>query len=288
VKRWRGSPRSVDDQVRRETSRPSPRVLEAHPGNRAVVERGGQFRYTRARPELDIGLAFDTATADHLQHGARQPELIETEVALRKRIETRNLDAHVAANAVTNGAGLDEVELDAGKQTFERAAAARKEPMRVPRLRRAGAWRGRVGQSVAVEHNDLFEMGRDGLRRGEASDPGANDGCLLQNWIGLALVSRGTRCRPGNPRRSNGQQGERAPLRENFRDWTLRYVCNAAADPTRSSASSFSRRETELMSFVHRAQRAITAGFRVARVDLLEIAQPPWRIGVSNFPAGQT
>jgi hypothetical protein len=42
------------------------------------------------------------------------------------------------------------------------------------------------------------------------------------------------------------------------------------------------------MSFVHRAQRAITAGFRVARVDLLEIAQPPWRIGVSNFPAGQT
>ena len=35
----------------------------------------------------------------------------------------------------------------------------------------------------------------------------------------------------GNPRRSNGQQGERAPLQENFWDWVLRYVCNAAADP---------------------------------------------------------
>jgi hypothetical protein len=27
-----------------------------------------------------------------------------------------------------------------------------------------------------------------------------------------------------------GQEAERAPLRKNFRDWILRYVCNAAAD----------------------------------------------------------
>jgi hypothetical protein len=101
----------------------------------------------------------------------------------------------------------------------------------MPRLRRPQARRGLVGQRVAVEHDDLFEMGRDGFRRGEASDPGANDGCLLQNRIGHALVSRGTRCGPGDPRRSNGQQGERAPLQQNFRDWILRYVCNAAADP---------------------------------------------------------
>jgi hypothetical protein len=40
-----------------------------------------------ARPELNIGLAFDPATADALQRGARQAELIETEVALRKRLE---------------------------------------------------------------------------------------------------------------------------------------------------------------------------------------------------------
>jgi hypothetical protein len=32
--------------------------------------------------------------------------------------------------------------------------------------------------------------------------------------------------------RSNGQQGERARLRKNFRDWILRYVCNAAAAPS--------------------------------------------------------
>ena len=67
----------------------------------------------------------------------------------------------------------------------------------MPRLRRPQARRGLVGQRVAVEHDDLFEMGRDGFRSGEASHPGANDGCLLQNRIGHALVSRGTRCRPG-------------------------------------------------------------------------------------------
>ena len=50
--------------------------------------------------------------------------LIEAEVALRKITETRNLEAHVAAHAHSYGAGLDEVELDAGNQMPERSAAA--------------------------------------------------------------------------------------------------------------------------------------------------------------------
>jgi hypothetical protein len=53
----------------------------------------------------------------------------------------------------------------------------------MPRLRRAGALLGRVGQSVAVEHDDLFEMRRDGLGRGETSHPRADDDGLLQNRI---------------------------------------------------------------------------------------------------------
>ena len=102
---------------------------------------------------------------------------------MRKRIGTRNLEAHVAAHAHPNGAGLDEIELDAWKQMLERAAAAREEIMRVSRLRRPRARRGLVRQCVAVEHNDLFEMGRDGFRRGEASHPGADDDGLFQNRI---------------------------------------------------------------------------------------------------------
>ena len=68
--------------------------------------------------------------------------------------------------------------------------SAREQPVRMARLRRAGARRGRVGQNVAVEHDDLFEMWRYGFRSGEASHPGANDDCLLQDRIGHAYVSR--------------------------------------------------------------------------------------------------
>ena len=183
VKRWRRSPGGVDDQVCRETSSPSARVLETHPGNRAVMGRGDQLRHTRARPELNIGLALDAATADAIQRGARQAELIETEVALRKRIEARNLEACISANAHPNGASLDEIELDARKQKLERSAAAGKKSMCVPRLRRAETRRGYIGQSIVLEHGDLFEMGRDGFRRSKTPHPCANDDGLLQNRI---------------------------------------------------------------------------------------------------------
>jgi hypothetical protein len=109
--------------------------------------------------------------------------LIEAEVALRKRVETRNLEAHIAAHAHPNGAGLDEIELDAWKQMLERSAAACKEPMRMSGLRRPQARRGLVRQRVAVEHDDLFEMGPDRFRRGEASHSGANNDGLFQNRI---------------------------------------------------------------------------------------------------------
>jgi hypothetical protein len=136
AKRWRRSPRGVNNQVRRETSRRSPGVLEAHPRDPAIVGRGDELRHARARSELDIRFPFDQAAADALQRGARQGELIESEVSMRKRIRTRNLEAHVAAHAHPNGARLEEIELDAWKQMLERAEAAREEIMRMSRLRR--------------------------------------------------------------------------------------------------------------------------------------------------------
>ena len=52
----------------------------------------------------------------------------------------------------------------------------------------------------------------------------------------------------GRPRsRANGQHGERARLRENFRDWILRYVCNAAA-AGETFATAICRRSDELAS----------------------------------------
>jgi hypothetical protein len=109
--------------------------------------------------------------------------LIESKVALRKRIETRNLESHVAAHPRSNGASLDEIELDAWKQRLERTAAAREETMRMSRLRRPRARGGPVRQRIAVEHDDLLEMVRNGFRRGEASHSGADDHGLFQNRI---------------------------------------------------------------------------------------------------------
>jgi hypothetical protein len=109
--------------------------------------------------------------------------MIESEIALRKMTETRNLEAHVAAHPHPNGAGPDKIELDAWKQRLERTAAAREEIMRMSRLRRPWARRGPVRQRIAVEHNDLLEMGRNGLRRGESSHSGADNDGLLQDRI---------------------------------------------------------------------------------------------------------
>jgi hypothetical protein len=114
--RWRRSSRGVDNQVRRETSRRSASVLEAHPRDPATVGGRNQLGHARARSEFDVRLPFDQAAADPLKRRARQRELIESQVAIRKRIETRNLEAHVAAYPHPNGAGVDEIELDAWKQ----------------------------------------------------------------------------------------------------------------------------------------------------------------------------
>ena len=204
MKRWRRSSRGVDNQVRRETSRRSASVLEAHPRDPAIVGRGDELRHAHARSELDIRLPFDQAAADTLQRGSRQGELIEPEVACGKRIGTRNLEAHVPAHAHPNGAGLDEIELDAWKQRLELAEAAREEIMRMSRLRRPWARRGPVQQCVAVEHNDLFEMGRDRFRRGEASHPGADDDGLFSESdltrAGLPMIEMPATKISGRPR----------------------------------------------------------------------------------------
>jgi cytochrome c2 len=45
-------------------------------------------------------------------------------------------------------------------------------------------------QSIAVEHDDLFEMGREGFRRCEACHSGANDDGLFQNRIDIVVSGR--------------------------------------------------------------------------------------------------
>jgi hypothetical protein len=62
--------------------------------------------------------------------------------------------------------------------------------------------------------------------------------------------------------------GERAPLRENFRDWIFRYICNAA-DSRRS------RMVSQLATTTQGADRWIPIGFIFLGTSRLSVCLPP-------------
>jgi hypothetical protein len=64
--------------------------------------------------------------------------------------------------------------------------------------------------------------------------------------------------------RPNGQHGERARLRQSFRNWILRYVCNATAGCERSAAFARLTRDLSLSPRCPNPAVATTAGFDVA------------------------
>ena len=62
--------------------------------------------------------------------------------------------------------------------------------MPVSRLRRSGARRRAFGQNVPVENRDFFEMGRERLRRRDASQSGSDDDGLLGERMGHRCLSQ--------------------------------------------------------------------------------------------------
>jgi hypothetical protein len=75
--------------------------------------------------------------ADALKRRARQGELVISEVALRKRIETRQLQAHIAAKPYPDGARVHEIDLERREQTIEGEVSAGEQRVRMAGLRRA-------------------------------------------------------------------------------------------------------------------------------------------------------
>ena len=173
----------VDDEVRRDTPGRSANVLEPHACDAAIVGGGDHLGDARAMSDFDMRLLFDPPAADALERRARQSELVVSEVALRKGVETGQLDAEVAAKPHPDGAGLHEIDLDPREHTVERGMPAREQRVRVARLRRAGTRSRSIGQGVAVEHHHLLEMGLDRLRRRQPRHSGADDDGLLEDWI---------------------------------------------------------------------------------------------------------
>ena len=161
----------------------SANVLEPHACDAAIVGGGDHLGDARAMSDFDMRLLFDPPAADALERRARQSELVVSEVALRKGVETGQLQPEVAAKPHPDGAGLHEIDLDPREHTVERGMSAREQRVRVARLRRAGTRSRSVGQGVAVEHRHLLEMGLDRLRRRQPRHSGADDDGLLEDWI---------------------------------------------------------------------------------------------------------
>jgi hypothetical protein len=142
----RDAPRGVEDEVGCESPRGSANILEPHARDAAIVRRGDQLGDAGAGSQFDIRLLFDPVAANALERRARQSELVVSEVALRKRIETGQFQAYIAAKPYPHSAGVHEIDLEPGKQAIEREMAAREQRMRVARLRRPRMRRRRVTQ----------------------------------------------------------------------------------------------------------------------------------------------
>lgn len=189
-KRRRPAAGRVDDEVRRERLRLPLVLFKSDCGNPAVVRRRNQLGDARARAKLDVGFLHEAPPADALNQGARHAEQVEAEVAPGERLGSRSVQSNVATAPHGDGAGIDEVKLDAREERLQRFLASREQRVGVSRLRRSGARRRPFGQRVAIEHENLFEIGRDALRRGQASHAGSDDDGVFCEQIGHSRLSQ--------------------------------------------------------------------------------------------------
>jgi hypothetical protein len=145
----------------------------------APVRRRRDIGDARSMPKLDIRFLREPPPADVLKQGSGEKEGVETEVALRERIEPRLFVSERQAGPSFDSARFEKVGSDAREQRFEGRRASGKQGMRVFRLRRSGSDVGSLRQRVPVEHADFVEIGRDGIRGGEAAHPGSDDNCMF-------------------------------------------------------------------------------------------------------------
>ena len=97
--------------------------------------------------------------------------------------------------------GRREVVLKAREEITERPLAAAEQPMHVPRLRRPASVRRVERKSVALQHDDMFEVVGEGARRRQAGHPGADHDRLPADQVVAILLipvwrSRNSLARP--------------------------------------------------------------------------------------------
>jgi hypothetical protein len=172
---------SVDDKVGMQGRSPAFGVLEMDAGNGDSIRRGDNLGDAAPGKQSDVMLLVDTFPGHEFEQGPRHEEVIEPEISYRERVKTGSLPREVDTHPHFHGARSFKVACEIRAQFLERVLPAEQERVRMPRLRRALTWLWRGGQSVAIEHRDLIEMGRQRLRRRQAAHPGSHDNGMLSD-----------------------------------------------------------------------------------------------------------
>jgi hypothetical protein len=126
------------------------------------------------RHQCNIALPFDQAPHHQFQQRPRHGQIIEPEVARRKRIEAWQFEPSLRADPHANGPGALKFCFQLRQEFDECVEAPSEQNVNLSRLGRADArdWLGR--QSVTLKHSDSFEERRQGFRCGEPANAGSD------------------------------------------------------------------------------------------------------------------
>ena len=126
------------------------------------------------RHQCNIALPFDQAPHHQFQQRPRHGQIIEPEVARRKRIEAWQFEPTLRADPHANGPGALKFYCQLRQELDECVEAPSEQNVNLSRLGRATARDRRGRQRVTLQHGDGFEGRRQGFRRGEPANAGSD------------------------------------------------------------------------------------------------------------------
>ena len=138
--------------------------------DRGPVRRFQKVSNAAARFQCDIALPFDRAPYHEFNKWPRHAQIIKAKIALWKRIKAWNFEQRLGTDPYPNSTLALEFCFEIREEFDKRVETTSEENMNLPRLGCAGAHDRRGRQGITIEHGDVAEIGRQGLRRCEAAN----------------------------------------------------------------------------------------------------------------------
>jgi hypothetical protein len=128
--------------------------------------------------QRDVALSLDSAPRREFQEWPRHAEVVEPEIAPRKRIEAWQFEQRLRANPYANGSGALKLRFEIREELTQRVEAASEQNMNLPGLGCATSRDRHRRKRVTFQHRDGFEGRRQGFRGGEPAYAGPDNDCV--------------------------------------------------------------------------------------------------------------